>query len=376
MARPKKPAKTAVTPVRFAVVGLGYIAQSAALPAFAHADGCELAALVSDDAVKRTRLARTYHVPDTWSYAEFDECLQSGIDAVYIALPNTQHAEFAIRAAKAGVHVLTEKPMATSVRDATRMIAAARAGGVRLMVAYRLHYQPANLAALAIARSGKLGDLRFFSSTFSMQVAPGNSRLRADLGGGSLGGLGIYCINAARTLFSAEPEEVYAISTHRGARFREVDEMTSAVLRFPGERSAVFTCSFGAGATSAYRLVGSAGRLDLDPAYEETGEFTLRLTVGEKTSTKVFPAGDQFAPEFIRFAESVRSGRDPEPSGEEGLADLRVIEALHRSARTGRAVRLGRAPVKARRVTPAQKLRRPPIEEPALVRAGSPMQDG
>jgi predicted dehydrogenase len=362
--------------IRYAVVGLGYIAQIAALPAFAHArENSELAALVSDDPKKLAALAKRYHVEDTYAYEEFDDCLASGIDAVYLALPNSLHAGFAIRAAEAGVHVLTEKPMAVDVRQCERMIAAAEANRVKLMVAYRLHFERANLAALELARSGRIGAPRFFASTFSMQVAEGNSRLRWDLGGGSLFDLGIYCINAARTLFAAEPISAYAVATHQGARFREVDEMTSAVLTFPGERTAVFTSSFGAATTSAYDLVGTKGCIRVDPAYEESGELRLRLTVGGRASERRFPDRDQFAPEFVYFSRCILEDRQPEPSGHEGLADLRVIEALRRSVATGRAIALEPATLK-RPVSPRQEIHRRPVRaKPALIDAQDPSRD-
>src|SRR5688500_15706034 len=139
--------------VRYAVVGLGHIAQVAVLPAFAHARNSTLAALVSDDARKRQELARRYRVESTYGYDQFEECLEQ-VDAVYIALPNSMHAEYTIRAAQAGVHVLCEKPMAVTVEECQRMIAACRKAGVKLMIAYRLHFETLNLAAMEVARRG------------------------------------------------------------------------------------------------------------------------------------------------------------------------------------------------------------------------------
>src|SRR5689334_7091572 len=160
---PRKVSKEAKK-IRYAVVGLGHIAQVAVLPAFAHAENSELAALVSDDPEKRAKLGRKYKVK-AFSYAEYDDCLRSGrVDAVYIALPNHLHREYSERAARAGVHVLCEKPMAVTARDCEAMIRAARKNRVKLMIAYRLHFERANLEAAKIARSGRLGELRFFSS--------------------------------------------------------------------------------------------------------------------------------------------------------------------------------------------------------------------
>jgi glucose-fructose oxidoreductase len=360
--------------VRYAVVGLGYISQAAVLPAFVHAaENSEVTALVSGDAVKRRRLSKKYGVPHTYSYEDYDECLGSGeVDAVFIALPNHLHREYTVRAARASVHVLCEKPMAVTERDCEAMIEACDRNGVKLMIAYRLHFERANLEAVEIVRSGGIGEPRIFASVFSQQVEEGNVRLKREMGGGTLYDIGIYCINAARYLFRDEPTEVFAWSGSNGERrFREVDEMTSAILRFPGERLASFTCSFGAAGVSAYQVVGTRGDLRVDPAYEFADDLEHHLTVGGRTRERTFPKRDQFAPELIHFSDCVLRGEDPEPSGREGLADVRVIRALLRSVRTGRPVRLaGFEP--GRRPDLSQEMRRPAVGKPELVRAEAP----
>jgi glucose-fructose oxidoreductase len=359
--------------VRYAVVGLGYIAQKAVLPAFENARNSRLVALVSGDEEKLRSLGREYDVPITVGYDEYGDVLESGeVDAVYLALPNSEHEEYARRAARAGVHVLCEKPLATSVRACEAMIAEARRHDVRLMTAYRLHFERANLRAVEIVRSGALGEPRAFSSCFTMQVRAGNIRLEAELGGGTLWDLGIYCINAARYLFRAEPEEVTAISA-RGddPRFREVDEATSAVLRFSGGRLATFTSSFGAADESWYDVLGTEGSLCVDPAYEYADRLAMELTRNGRTTRKEYPRRDQFGPELVYFSECVLTGREPEPSGREGLADVRVIEALYESARRGRSVALDDF-TRRHRPTIEQEIHRPPVEEPDLVHAAPP----
>ena len=360
--------------VRYAVVGLGYIAQVAVLPGFAHAENAELAALVSGDPRKLKKLGRKYSVDRQYSYREYDRCLASGdVDAVYIALPNHMHREYAVRAAQAGIHVLCEKPMALDEEECRAMIRAAAKAGVRLMVAYRLHFNKANLSAVEAVRSGRIGEPRLFESVFSMQVRDeDNIRLKGDTGGGPLYDIGIYCINAARYLFREEPEEVCAFSAGRDQeRFAEVDEAVSAILRFPGERLAAFSCSFGAADSGAYDLVGTKGSLRLDSAYEYAGPMTLTTRVGPRRSRKRFAPGDQFGPEIVYFSDCIRAGRDPEPGGREGLADVRIIRALSESARTGRAVRL--APFdKGERPKDDQRIDRPAVREPELVHAASP----
>jgi len=356
--------------VRYAVVGLGHIAQVAVLPAFAHArENSELAALVSGDPVKREELARRYGVPRACGYDELEDCLRGGgVDAVYIALPNSMHREYAERAAEAGVHVLCEKPMAVTEEECGAMMRAARRNGVRLMIAYRLHFEQANLEAIEIVRSGRIGELRLFDATFAMHVADGNIRLERRMGGGTLYDIGIYCINAARNLFRDEPIEVQAACAGRRG---DVEESASCVLRFPGERLATFTCSFGASKVSAYRIVGTRGDLRLDPAFEYAGTLRHHLTVGGETQERDFDKRDQFAPELVYFSDCVPGSRDPEPSGDEGLADVRLIRALYESARTGKTVKPPGVE-RARRPGMEQEVHRPPVDKPEVVHAESP----
>jgi len=175
-----------MTPVRYAVVGLGHIAQVAVLPAFAHARrNSKLVALVSDDVRKRRELSRRYRLEASYGYDEFEDCLEQ-VDAVYIALPNSMHAEYTIRAANAGVHVLCEKPMAVTSDECERMIEACRTNRVKLMIAYRLHFEEINLKGVDLVRRGRIGEPRFFNSSFSMTVRDGNIRTKRELGGGTL----------------------------------------------------------------------------------------------------------------------------------------------------------------------------------------------
>lgn len=203
-------------------MGLGYIGQVAVLPAFAHArENSELVALVSGDSQKLKQLGRKYKVGDTYSYEEYADCLESGkIAAVYIAPPNNMHRAYSEAAALAGVHILCEKPMAVTEQECEAMIAAAQQAKVKWMIAYRLHFEAANLNAAEIVNSSELGEPRIFASIFTQQVKPGDIRLQAELGGGPLYDIGIYCINASRSLFKAELTEVFAFNASRpGERF-------------------------------------------------------------------------------------------------------------------------------------------------------------
>ena len=355
--------------VRYAVVGLGHIAQNAVLPAFAHATrNSLLSALVSDDPTKLRTLGKRYGVPALFNYEGFAELLDADlVDAVYIALPNSLHRAYAEAAARAGVHILCEKPLAETSADCVAMIRAAEATNVKLMTAYRLHFEAANMRAVEIAKSGKLGEPRLFTSTFTMQVRPGDIRLQRALGGGTLYDIGVYCIQAARSLFRANPVSVMATSARgRDRRFGEVDEMTSAILRFPGDRLASFLVSFGAADVSSYRLVGTKGSLQLDPAYAYAGPRRMRVTIDGRTKEKTFEPVDQFAPELLHFSDCILHDKTPEPSGVEGWIDVQIIEALLRSARTGKPVPLD-LPAGTRRPAPIRLVTRPPVRKPAPV---------
>ena len=377
MANHSKPRARKITKgakVRYAVVGLGYIAQVAVLPAFRNARGnSELAALVSGDPTKRRALGRKYNVPKTYSYEEYAECLErKEVDAVYIALPNDMHRPYAEAAAAAGVHILCEKPMAMDERDCQAMIAAAAEGRVKLMVAYRLHFEKGNLSAIDALRRKRIGEPRIFRSAFCQQSADHNYRLSARLGGGPLYDIGIYCINAARYLFRAEPEEVFAYSASGSdPRFAQVPEMTAALLRFPDSRLATFTCSFGAADRSAYEVIGTKGALKMDPAYELAGSLKCQITTGERTRTATYRPRDQFGPELVYFSDCILKNKEPEPGGTEGLADVRIIRALVESSRRGQPVRLPRLET-GKRPDPEQEIDKPAVKKPALVRAASP----
>src|SRR5262245_34386582 len=236
------------SPVRFAVVGLGHIAQAAMLPAFKNAENCKLTAFVTDDSKKARKLAPEYGVEHVVEYDNYDAFVASGeVDAVYIALPNNMHCDYTVRAAQAGVHVLCEKPMAVTEDECRKMIDACQEREVKLMIAYRLHFEETNLKAVEIAQSDKLGDVKSFHSLFSMQVAHDNIRIDREHGGGTLYDIGIYCINAARYIFQDEPIEVLCTCANTGdERFEEIEESAHAILRFPGDRIATFTSSFGA----------------------------------------------------------------------------------------------------------------------------------
>jgi predicted dehydrogenase len=267
--------------------------------------------------------------------------LSGNIDAVYISLPNHLHCEYTVRAAKAGIHVLCEKPMAVTVTECEQMIAAARAHHIKLMIAYRLHLEPANLHAIEVVQSGQIGEPRIFTSLFTQQTLAANIRLEQKTGGGTLNDIGIYCINAARYIFQDEPISVFATTANNGEqRFREVAEMTSVIMHFPEQRLATFTCSFGAVRIETYQVVGTKGDLRVDLAYSTHGPIKHILTIDGNRQERSFEAHNQIIAEFVYFSNCIMQNKEPELSGTEGLTDVRIIQALYQSIETGSFIKL------------------------------------
>jgi predicted dehydrogenase len=358
--------------VRYAVVGLGYIAQAAVLPSFAHARrNSSLHAIVSGSPEKLNEVGDKYRIPVRATYDDYERCLQE-VDAVYICTPNSEHADYTVRAAQAGKHVLCEKPLAVTQQECERMIKACKENNVKIMTAYRLHFEPLFLEVLDLVKSGKIGEPRFFSSSFSMHARPGGIRTQRELGGGTLFDLGVYCINTARLMFRAEPIEVMAQSID-GARSNmpEIDEMTSAILRFDGDRLATFTTSFNANGVSDFRVTGTEGNIHAEPAYEYAEALGYTLTVGENSRKKKGRRRDQFAAEIAYFSDCVMQNRDPEPSAEEGCWDVRVVSALYESANSAQPVKLDNFGPERRPVREQGK-DFPPVTEPELVAVEKP----
>lgn len=362
--------------IRWAVIGQGHFAQTSILPAFAHAgENSELVALFSGDEQKRKQLVRRHEVEFALPYEELDDFLRSGqVQAVYVAVPNHLHKEMTLRAARAGVHVLCEKPMAPSARDCREMIAACDDARVKLMCAYRLHLEPANLTAVEELRRGRIGDPRYYTSAFSFQLDEDNVRsLPTAKGGGPLYDIGVYCINAARYLFRAEPVEVVAMAATRpgDGRFAETDEQVSAILRFPDHRLASFTAAFGAGNVSSYSVVGTTGSLRLEPAFSHAEKLRMEEQTRRGTRRRSFPRRGQVAPELVYFADCILRDREPEPSGWEGLHDVVIIEAILESIRSGERVAIELEP-RRQRPSKAQQLEKPPAREQEPINADAP----
>ncbi|MBB3221839.1 Gfo/Idh/MocA family protein [Pseudoduganella umbonata] len=336
--------------VGIALVGLGRITVNEMLPALAQCRHAKPVALVTGDRAKGLKIAHQYNIPESavLDYKDYDRLAQMpDVQGVYLGLPNHMHLEYTVRAARAGKHVLCEKPMANSVAECRQMIDACRKAGRKLMIAYRSQYEPMDRALAGMVREKKLGALKEFVSVNSQNMGdPQHWRLkRALAGGGALPDIGLYCINAARFLSGEEPNEVIGNiwSTPGDARFREVEESCQFILRFPSGFIASCSTSYAAHKSQHFRLNGAQGWAEMNPAYAYRG---LKLTVsrvvdGKEQATDIqVEEKNQFALEMDHFAQCIQQDREVHTPGEEGLQDQRIMEAIYESARTRRAVKL------------------------------------
>lgn len=324
--------------VGYAVIGLGRIAGHF-MPGARLTTNSQITALVSGHRDKAERIAAEYGVPSSsiYSYEDFDRIAENkSVQAVYVALPNSMHAEYTIRAAKAGKHVLCEKPMATNVDECEQMIQACKAARVKLMIAYRCHYEPTNLKAVKLIRDGALGQIQAIESSFGFDIRAGEWRLsKALAGGGPLFDVGIYSLNACRYLTGEEPKDIAAFASvidHDG-RFKEVEENVAWSMKFPSGVLASCTTTYGAPMDGYFRVHGAKGWLEVDSAFVYEG-LHLRANFSGTTLDELNPARDpsQFQAEAEHFSHCIQNGLEPQSPGEEGLKDLTYITQIYKSA--------------------------------------------
>ena len=330
----------------WAIVGLGSLAIHEILPAFSKCEKSKVVALVSGHRDKAEKLALRYDVDakNIYSYQNYDSIKNNPeVDIIYIVLPNGMHAEYTVRGFQAGKHVLTEKPMASTPAECQQMIDAGRKADRKLMVAYRCRYEPYNQEAIRISRSRELGPIKVILADHGFNIGdPSQWRLKKELaGGGSLMDIGIYSLQAARYLSGEEPTEVNAVmyNTPGDPRFKEVEETVNFQLRFPSGVLANCTSSYGYAGQNHYRVVGTEGWLEMDPA---TSYRDLRMRVHRRnvTEERVLPERDHFALEMDHMAGCVMENKEPLTPGEEGLRDLKIMMAIYEAARLGKTVKL------------------------------------
>ena len=341
--------------VGYCVIGLGRIALERMIPGMGESKRSRLAAVMTGDPAKGRAVAAQYGLDPrrVYGYGEWERLrADQQVEAVYVATPNAMHADQVVRAAGAGKHVLCEKPMATNLADAERMVRACAAAGRKLMVAYRVQYEPYNRQVMRMVREsgpgrGPLGKVTLVEmANTQAQGTPDQWRHRRALaGGGSLPDVGIYCYNTARFLLGEEPVEVRAqlYSTPGDPRFAEVEETVLWQMRFPSGALANCATSYGAHQSRRYRVSGEDGWAELDPAFAYAG-LRMRTARAERDAELVaerqVEQKSQFTREVDHFSQCVREDRRPYTPGEEAVQDQRVQDAIYRAAREGRPVEL------------------------------------
>ncbi len=361
--------------VRYAIVGLGDISQEAMMPGVDHTDNSKITALVTSDAEKASALAEKYKVASTYTYEQFPQMLGSGeVDAIYLALPNWRHAEFAGPALEAGIHVLLEKPMEVTSEACLKILEAQKIKGAKLMIAYRLHFEPATIAAIEKVRAGELGKVHLYTSTFGQMMDPMLHRAQSGWDAGPVLDMGPYPINSVRNLFEAEPTEAFAVGTrHPESGFdQSFDDTVSVTLRFADNRLAQFTMSYYINMIQKYTVVGTEGSIEVNPGFNYGKPMEHFIMQGQKESHESFKNTDHFGGELKYFSQCILDGQDPEPDGYEGLADVRVIEAIHRSLESGQWEKVEPTEIR-RRISPEQVQELRAQSSPELVSTKSPM---
>jgi predicted dehydrogenase len=330
--------------IGFAVVGLGSIAQSSVLPAFAHSKKTRLVAVVSRDKKKAKRLARRFGADHAYSTDEYSACLSNpDVSAIYIATPQGEHEALATKAAEAGRHVLCEKPLAATVEQSARMVAACQQHGVLLMTAYRKYFEPSSLYLKKLIREGSFGRIDVIHTAFSELHLPGTSLpwlLDARLaGGGPLMDLGVYCVNTTRWLVDEDPVEVSAQSwQHDTAHFREVEEGIAFRMNFRSGLVVQATSTYGAAPSSFIHVQGTKGWALLSPAFPFEEERHLTGKIQGRWFQKKFKVADEFAPELDALAAAIQTGTTVEPDGRQGHRDVEIIHTIYASAKSGAPV--------------------------------------
>jgi predicted dehydrogenase len=336
--------------VGWAIVGLGELALGEIMPAFARTKHSKPVALVSGHPDKAKRVAEAYGIENDaiYDYENFDRLAEDKrVEVVYIVLPNSMHAEFTIRALRAGKHVLCEKPMAVTVEECTQMIDAAKSANRILGVAYRLHSEPMNRKVMEMCARKEFGEIKTFESSNCQDVKAPNIRLSAELGGGPVGDVGVYSINAARYVTNEEPVEVTAIAHQPkdDPRFREVPESVAFTLRYPSGVLAHCDCSFGTAESRRYRVHCAKGWIEMDPAFSYRG-LRLRTKGGDakkgdaQAAEHFITEVNHFTEEMDHFSDCVLNGTKLRTPGEMGLADMRIAVAIDEAVRTGKAVKV------------------------------------
>lgn len=320
-----------------ALVGLGSYATRQLAPALQETEKCYLAGIVTGTPSKADDWQAKYDIPsdNIYNYETFDRIADNdAIDIVYVVLPNSMHAEYTIRAAEAGKHVISEKPMATSVRDCERMIEACEHAGVKLSIGYRLHFDPYHQEIMRLGQEQVFGPVTIVEGGYSFTYRDTNAwRFDKEMaGGGALLDVGIYAIQGARYVTGEEPVRVQAQAFNtRPDIFTEIHESILWQMEFPGGAASTHSTSY-SGYLNRLYFTAPGGWAELDPSYHYDGQ-SGRTSEGPMD----FPQVNQQARQMDDFADCILTDRESRVSGEEGLRDMRVIDAIYRSIDDGGA---------------------------------------
>ncbi len=330
--------------VRWGILGCAGIAEKAFIPAVRQSRDGALAAIASRDEARAADWARRFGFERAHrSYQDLVD--DPGVDAVYNPLPNDLHAEWSIRALRAGKHVLCEKPMAMNAGEVATMMAAAETAGVRLAEGFMYKFHPQIPRTLEMLRSGKIGEPRAIHSSFTFRFSrdPSNYRWFPEQGGGALYDVGCYTISIARLLFGAEPSAVTAAARLDPAT--GVDLTTEALLEFPGGRFALCESSFEAQFQSHLGVVGSEGLLRLDRAFSAKDfEVAIQIIRGDAVESVPIRKANMFALMVEDFDAAVLTGAEPRYPASDARRNMRVIDACFASAEAGRRVEIALDP--------------------------------
>jgi glucose-fructose oxidoreductase len=335
---------TASTKIGFAVVGLGNIAKGSVLPAFTNSKKAKLVALVGRDKTTTEELARKFRVPATYDAKDFAECVaHPEVEAVYIATPQSSHLVYTTLAARAGKHVLCEKPLAATVEQSARMVKVCQQNGVQLMTAYRKYFEPSTLYLKQLIASGALGRIDVINTAFSELHVPGVSPPwmleKKEAGGGPLMDLGVYCVNTSRWLVDEDPIKVSAVSwKHDKKRFRSVEEGVSFRMHFASGLVVQGNSTYSSAISSFVFVQGTKGWASLSPAFPFDEERYLTGKIAGKLFNKKFRMVDEFAPEIDMFAAAIQNRRPVQPDGVQGHRDMLILQAIYESAKKEKPV--------------------------------------
>jgi predicted dehydrogenase len=339
------PAGRADEPARrlgFALAGLGNLSTHQIAPAFPATKHCRLAGIVTGTPAKAVKWQAQYGIPDQniYNYDTMGRMADNpDIDVVYVVTPNALHAEHTIKAARAGKHVLCEKPMEVSSEKCQAMIDACKQAGKQLAIGYRLHFEPNNLECVRLARDKIFGRVKIIEASDGFRIGdPAQWRLkRALAGGGPLMDVGIYALQAARCLTGEEPAQVSAMTTVTDpVKFSEVEESIVWQMLFPSGVMAHCSSTYRVNGMSSYTAFAENGWFKLENAYGYGGQQGMR---SDRQAINLPPV-DHFATEMDKFAEGILNNQPTTVPGEEGLRDVRIMMAIYEAARTGGTVKL------------------------------------